>query len=212
VEELYQYAYNESDTDGFYKFREYGRTILDVEEKEIYGYPERGGNYDLWRGKYGYYYYSILPDHLQDRKYEIMKEDLNRYFGLKVSIEIRPVKCLAIVRTSKRDKLRTKGGNPDYTLFGINYKTFDYEKTNPPIRFLRNQPFQHLVDLIRNLGNTYWRIKVVDHTDYKGNIDFEMSEREILNDNLEDYKKALHRYDLDLVEKMVPMEVLVIRE
>jgi hypothetical protein len=212
VEELYKFAYNESDLVGFYKFREYGRTILDVENREMYANPDRGGDYDKWRGKYGYYYYSILPDHLQDRKYEIMREDLNRYFGLKASVEIRPVKCLAIVRTSNKDKLKTKGGKSDFSLFEIALMGKDFENSNPPIRFIKNQPFKHLVDLIQNMGNAYWRIKVVDHTNYKGNIDFEMSEREILNDNLEDYRKALNRYDLDLVEKLVPMEVLVIRK
>lgn len=212
VQELYEMAYNESENEDFYKFSEHGRTILELEDAKQYRRPERGGNYDIWRGQYGYYYYAILPEWLQHQKYNIMKEDLNRYFGLKPSIEKRKVKSLAIVKTSKLDKIQTKGGSPDLTLFEVDYKVDDFEKLNPPIRYLKNQPFQLLVDILKGKGNARWKINVVDQTGITGNIDFEMSEAEIMQDDINGFRKALRRYDLDLVEKMISMEVLVLRK
>jgi thiol-disulfide isomerase/thioredoxin len=212
VQQLYEMAYNESENEAFYRFSEHGRTILEFEDVDQYRKPEGGGSYDLWRGQNGYYYYAILPEWLQDQKFKIMQADLNRYFGLKPSIEIREVKSLALVRTSNLNKINTKGGTPDLTLFEVMYKVKDYDKLNPPIRYLKNQPFQLLVDILKGKGNDKWNLNVVDQTGFTGNIDFQMSEKEVLNDSLDDFRKALQRYGFDLVEKMIPMEVLVLRK
>lgn len=211
IQDLYQFAYNESDHDGLYGFREHGRTILEVEDIAKYKY-QPGTGYDEWQGKHGYYYQSILPEKLKKEKYKIMKEELRRYFTLNVSIEKRKVRCIALVRTSGIDKLKTKGGEPKRHVFTNELKIKDNDPEHPPIRFIRNMPFQDLFDMIKAKGDWQFSIQIVDSTGYSGNIDFEMPEQELENLSIEGLRKALNRYDLNLVERYIPMDVLVLRE
>ncbi len=211
IQDLYQFAYNESDIDAMYGFREHGRTILEVKEIEKYKYLS-GTGYDKWRGKHGYYYQSILPEALKKEKYKIMQEDLRRYFNLNVSIEKRRVRCLALIRTSGKDKLKTKGGKLEQTTFSVELKTKDNDPENPPVRFIRNKPFQNLFDIFRAFGDWRFDIKVIDSTGYNGNIDFEMKEYELENLTIEGLRRALKRYDLDLVERHIYMDVLILKE
>ncbi|MBS4064843.1 MAG: TlpA family protein disulfide reductase [Chitinophagaceae bacterium] len=211
IQDLYQFAYNESDNDAMYGFREHGRTILEVKEIEKYKYLS-GTSYDKWRGEHGYYYQSILPEALKKDKYKIMREDLRRYFNLNVSIEKRKVRCLALIRTSGKDKLKTKGGKPEQTTFSVELKTKDNDPENPSVRFIRNKPFQSLFDAFRSFGDWRFAIKVIDSTGYNGNIDFEMKEYELENLTIEGLRKVLKRYDLDLVERYIYMDVLILKE
>lgn len=211
ISDLYQFAYNESDNDAIYGFREHGRTILDVKEIEKYKYLP-GTGYDKWRGKYGYYYQSILPESLKKEKYQIMREDLRRYFNLAVRIEKRKVHCLVLVRTSGNDKLKTKGGEPAQTTFSVELKTKDNDPENPPVRFVRNKSFQSLFAIFRSFGDWRFKIKMIDSTGYNGNVDFEIKEDELENLTIEGLRKVLRRYDLDLVERYINMDVLILTE
>ncbi|KYP15218.1 redoxin domain-containing protein [Flavihumibacter sp. CACIAM 22H1] len=214
IEELYQIAYNESDSRMQMGFREHGRTILEITDKEKYRKYTKYNwkSYDSWRGRNGYYYESILPDHLKADRYKIMQEDLRRYFGLQVSIEKRPVKCLAVVRTSTLDKLKTKGGKPSKNMLSFAKHIADSINYKQPISYIRNKPIIELINKLRILGNLYWNIKVIDLTNYKENIDFEMKKSVTEIPTISYYKKALNRYDLDLVEKEIIMDVLILRE
>ncbi len=211
IQDLYQFAYNESDNDAFYKFREPGRTTLEVEDPMKYKYIA-GENYDEWRGKYGYYYHAMLPERIKKDKYKIMQEDLSRYFGLNVKIENRKVNCLQLIRTSTKDKLKSKGGHPYQTNFLSDLKTKDNDPESPSIRFIRNKSFQDLFDVIRGYGYWQFNIKVVDSTGYSGKIDFEIKEDHLQNVSVASLRKELNRYDLDLVEKYISMDVLIISE
>lgn len=211
IQDLYQFAYNKSDNDAFYKFREPGRTILEVQDPMKYKYIA-GTNYDEWRGKYGYYYHAMLPERIKKNKYKIMQEDLCRYFGLNVKIENRKVKCLELIRTSTKDKLKSKGGQPYETNFLIDLRSKDNDPESSPVRFIRNKPFHGLVDVIRGYGYWQFYMKVVDSTGYSGKIDFEIKENNLQNVTVASLRKELSRYDLDLVEKYIPMDVLIISE
>jgi len=211
IVDLYQFAFNESDNDSRYKFREHGRTILEVSKPEKYIY-DKTWSFQSWRGKYGYYYQSILPEDLESKKYEIMREDLQRYFGLKVSVERRPVKCLALIRTSTRDKLKTKGGEPARTTFTISIRQPDSINYKTTTSFIRNMPFQELYRVIKSKGDGDWGINIIDETFYKGNIDFEIAKKYLDNLTMPFFRSFLKKYDLDLVEKYVIMDVLVLRE
>jgi thiol-disulfide isomerase/thioredoxin len=210
IMELYQFAYNESDSDGKYKFREPGRTVLEVKNPSNYKYPGPGVNMDEWRSKYGYYYYAILPEKLQAEKYKIMQEELRRYFSLNVSIEKREVKCLKLVRTSKRDLLKTKGGQSLFTNLTVDLKDED-NVPNAKRRF-QNVPFNTLFTSIKAIGNWLWDIKIVDSTGYEGHIDFEASVSDLEYMTIDNFRKVIRKYDLDLIPSIEIMEVLVLRE
>lgn len=211
IQDLYQFAYNESDNDAFYKFREHGRTILKVKDVYKYRYVP-GTDYDEWREKYGYYYHSILPDSLKKNKYKIMQKDLRRYFGMDVQIEKRYVKCLVLVRTSAKDKLKSKGGSPQQTSFAVDPRSRDDDQASPSIRFIRNKSFHSFFEVLRGYGDWYFGIKIIDGTGYIGKIDFEIKEDHLQNISVVSLRKELKRYDLDLAEKYIPLDVLIISE
>jgi len=211
IQDLYQFAYNQSDNDAFYKFREPGRTILEVQDTLKYKYIA-GMNYDAWRGRYGYYYHAILPEWLKKDRYKIMQQDLRKYFNLRVKIETRKVPCLVLIRTSSKDKLKTKGGQPEQTSFSFNLGEKKNDPESPPVRFIRNKPFHSLVDLIKGFGYWQFYMKVVDGSRYSGQIDFEIKEVNLQNLTIARLRKELNRYDLDLIEKDIPMNVLIISE
>jgi thiol-disulfide isomerase/thioredoxin len=212
IEELYQFAYNESDIEAFYRFREPGRTILQVADVSNYRL-EHGINNDEWRKKYGYYYHAILPDALNKYRYKFMREDLHNYFGLDARIEKRKVKCLVLIRTSRKDKLKTKGGAPQQTNFLIDLRLSDDDPGAAKVRFIRNKPFSVLFEELKaSYGDGTFGVKVIDSTGYSGNIDFEMKEEVLQNMTVASLRKELNRYDLDLVERSILMKVLVLRE
>lgn len=211
IEELYQFAYNKSDNEGYYKYREPGRTILNVKDTIKYRFLP-GINYDKWRSQYSYYYHEMLPERLKKDKYDIMKSDLQRFFDLNATVEQRPVKCLELIRTSSLDKLKTKGGNSTQTDFSFWLAAKNSDIEHPPVRFIRNKPFHNLVDIIQGFGYSQFQTKIVDSTGYIGNIDFEMNEDLLNNLTIEKLKNELRKYDLDLVEKNILMDVLILSE
>lgn len=211
IKDLYQFAYNESDYDSYYLFREHGRTIMKVKDPYKYEFLP-GFKYHDWYSKYGYYYHAILPKALEPERFKILQADLHRYFNLKVSIEKQKVKCLALIRTSSKDKLKTKGGLPRQTSFSTDLRSKDNDLSSPPIRYIRNKSFSSLFDIIKSMGDWTFFIKVVDETGYSGPIDFQIKEQTLQNLTIDNLRKALLKYDLDLVEKYIPMDVLVLSD
>jgi thiol-disulfide isomerase/thioredoxin len=211
IQDLYQFAYNESDNEGFYKFREPGRTVLNVENMVKYKYIS-SVDYDSWRLKYGYYYQAILPSWLKKDKYKIMQKDLERYFNLDAQIEKQNVRCFALIRTSSKDILRTKGGTSKKTDFSNWLAAKDNDPEHPKVRYMKNIPFHDLFRIIEAYGNSQFQIKIVDSTGYNGNIDFEINEN-VLNDlTIQKLAHELQKYDLDLVQRYIEMDVLVLQE
>ena len=141
-----------------------------------------------------------------------MQEDLKLYFNMDANIEKRAVKCLLLIRTSEKNKLKTKGGEPGESAFAISLSAKDNDSGHSSIRVLRNKPFQELYGIIRGYGNSVFGIKIIDSTGFNGNIDFEMPAEILYNLTVEKLRKVLNKYDLDLVESNVPMDVLVLHE
>jgi len=208
IKDLYQFAFNESLNDGNYKFREPGRTILEVKDKFKYEYPHDPLLTDSWIQEHAYYYNLSLPEQTKKNKYKIMQQDLGRHFNLEAKIIKRKVRCLALIRTSSTDKLKTKGGPCRYGWFSHDLRNEDSESST----LIQNMPFKNLFDGIRNKGRSLYKTKIINHTGYEGNIDFEIPEEIIESGNAESFRNLLRKYDLDLIEKYVLMDVLLLKE
>ena len=122
-----------------------------------------------------------------------MLEDLNRYLPYRVSFEERTTPCLVLVRTSRKDKLATKGGK----------KTITFPRS-PSV--LQNAPLGSMVNMIN--GNTPIKLPIIDETGYEGNADVKISGVK----DPETLRKELARYDLDLIETERPLLMMVIRD
>ena len=141
-----------------------------------------------------YTYSIVIPPHKIDKLYSYMLEDLNRYSGYYGKIEKRKTKCLILKRTSRKDKISTKGGEPFSTLF-----------SNTKSR-LQNLPPSSLAAQINALDII--KIPVLNETGYTTNIDIDLSG----NPDFQTLKRELKTYDLELIEAVREIDFFVITD
>jgi len=151
-----------------------------------------------WMKKYTFCYELKFPSVLNDRKYDIMLNDLNNYFGalynITGGIEKRKTKCLALVRTNNSEAFVSKGVDAN-----SEYNKFHLKIYNQPMYALINF-LSYYMDLLPPL---------IDETGYTGKADIE------LNCDLSDpeaVNEALQPYSLQLVEKETEKEMIVIKD
>ncbi len=169
--------------------------VLEVKDPSKYRYLPQYGPMETWLKKNGYCYELAQPSAFMGGD-EIFQQNLAADLGLKVSVEKRMVKCLILVRTSNIDKIKSTSG-PSHS--GQNAGIVDGSIKNETL-----STFREVMDF------EGFQPPLVDETGYQGNVDMELN----LNTyaNLQDDRKALQRYDLDLKEGIREQEVLVIKE
>jgi thiol-disulfide isomerase/thioredoxin len=206
---LYQRAW-EGLTSGKYGFFRPGRTVIQTKDSSRYIKPKNLHGYDeqVWLRDNIYWYQSSIPNDKQYNPYELMKEDLNRAFHLNAGIEKRPVRCLALVRTSNINKIKTLGHKPVDSFFHADRIGKDYGST----RSLINQPFSKFSKRLTGLIEYGLKQPFIDQTGYTGNIDIQFEADVLDGIALGNLRKALKVYDLDLVEKDVDLTVLSLKE
>jgi thiol-disulfide isomerase/thioredoxin len=207
IVELYQNAYNGSEQ-MHYKFNRPGRTILEVKDSFRVKRPKDPNQFNEWFENYCYNYQLSLPRQREDEKYQIMKEDLQRYFNLQAKVELRNVHCLTLVRTSTANKLATKSGKTLYNFYSANESTTKIDS----IRELINVPYTVFAELLSRYIENAHEISFVDVTNFNGNIDIRLSAKALDTMSIPRLRMELKKYDLDLIEMNLPMEVLVIKD
>lgn len=157
-----------------------------------------GQAYEDWlAGGRGWCYELLLPPGLQRGAFGMMQADLARLFPTyQVSVEKREMSCLALVRTSALDKLRSSGGELSVAV-------------SPYSAELRNA---HLSQLMMRLERQYLQnsvLPVVDATGYTGRVDLNLSAQLY---NVDDLNKALAAYDLRFEKRNLEVEVMVVQD
>jgi hypothetical protein len=175
----------------------HNRILLEVNDVDKLAADYKGKKYVQWLEKNGYCYELIMPVAVgKAAVYKQMQNDLAKMFPqYKASIEKRKIECYALVRTSKQDKLKTKGGQPggswDYFGFAMqNYYGLSY--------FLQQLEFY--------LQN---ELPIIDNTGYNGKIDIDIKAN---LSNIEELNNALAAYDLKFVREFHEINVLVISD
>ena len=179
---------------------DYGkRVILEVKDSSRFFYDERKySSIESWENTNYYGYETIAPIDQQERLYDYMLSDLNRFFNVNARIEKRIMKCLCIVRTSKEDKLK-------------------WNRTNSFIQYTDSNGVYHLIggniNVFRNTlaeQNKDKPFVIVNCTNYKEPIELHINSH--LTD-LESLRKELReKYDLDLIEAEQKAEVMILTE
>jgi thiol-disulfide isomerase/thioredoxin len=192
-----------------YNFDRPGRLELRIKNLFPYVRPDLSdSNYNFWLQNYCYNYHLFWPEEKKDEFYKVMQSDLEKYFGLHGEVVQKTVNCLTLVRTTKEDKLKTKGGTPF-----INFYVVSDEMVYPGrVRRVVNQPFEVFAGRLETLAEYIYKKPFVDQTNYKGNIDFEIDGRLWDSITLPQLKQYLRKYGLDLIEKPCLLPVLVISE
>lgn len=210
VIDLYLKAYNDTLNSFFNAYRRPGRSILEGADKFKYVIPEDPELYDEWQKHYSYSYQLVLPKDSRQNKYEVMKQDLNRCFNLEVKIEKRKVKCLTLIRTSTKDKIKSKGERAKDNLL----PAFIMATQIDSVRSYLNKDYKAFSDRLAYIIEYYLKKPFMDATGYNAGklISIKMSGEALDSFDLEAYKNELMKYDLDLVEQEWLMNVLVLRE
>jgi hypothetical protein len=203
--DLFRIAFSGNDTKAF---RWKGSLALEVKDTVAYTRPKDLNRLDEWLKRYKYNYELIVPASRKDELYTIMQEELCRYFGVKARFEKRMVTCMAFVRTSNTDLLKTAGGKPSGKLYTY-YKEIPEEGS---LRVLVNRPFTELSDELKNEVEAGAQLPFVDETGYEGNIDISIPWATIQAYDAGKWRQALKKYGLDLIEKPRMMNVLVISD
>jgi len=171
------------------------RFLLDIKDSsDLIFDPSRCIDLDEWEKKNLYTFDIVVPQNETDSLYSCMIRELNQYSGYYGRIERRKMKCLALVRTSDNDKIKTKGKAPEYMLYN-----------SSPNKFINNLGIKELVRALDIKSNL--KLPVVDKTGYTGNVDIEFKA------DFDDYaalRKSFQKYDLDLIETEMEIDVFVI--
>ncbi|MNJ95300.1 thiol-disulfide oxidoreductase [compost metagenome] len=129
-----------------------------------------------------YSYELIVPEGKADSLYTYMLADLNRYLDVILSFRKQMTNCLVLVRTSKNDKIKSKGGDPS----GSNFSENEGKLT------IVNQPLVNLLSIMNETSIS--KLPIIDESAYKGNIDINLTG----TNNIDEFRKSLAKYDLDL--------------
>ncbi len=136
----------------------------------------------------------IVPVSKAETLYAGMMKMLNEMTDYTATLEKKSTKCLVLKRTSVKDKIATKGGEQLDNFFR-------------PMSVMKNVTFDYLMSAL-NANSNISPLPVFDETGYNGKIDLELGN---ITD-LTSLKKALNKYDLDLVESERDLNMLFIRD
>jgi thiol-disulfide isomerase/thioredoxin len=172
------------------------RIVLEVKDPSLVISDKQGEAFKAWLRDHAWSYEVIVPPQLSAKVFEIMRSDMTRLFPQYIaSVEKRAIPCLVLARTSDNDKLKSK-----QIAFVNNADAYSLSINNSGIQLLVSQLNHYLQHLNK---------PVIDETGYKGNVDINLDAR---LSSVDDLRKALKAYDLDLIEKKQDIEVLVIRD
>jgi thiol-disulfide isomerase/thioredoxin len=157
-----------------------------------------GADYRRWMSQGKAFCYEIRMPAVYDHKiFQFMREDLDRLFPqYLVKVEKRKSKCIALVRTSGDDKIRSTGGNPKA----------DFEDDGCDLKNTGINQFTGRLDAYYLQNSAY---PVVDFTGYTGKVDMTIAAN--LGD-LASINLALQKYDLKFVETDLPVDMLIISD
>lgn len=178
------------------------RIILEGKARDIFSIsPPPNSSIETieqWHRDYFYCYELSVPDDLTPiQVINKAVSDLDNYFNVTSKVEKRKVTYYALVRTSDKDKVKTKGGQ----------RLEKYQSLeNDSLKFV-NQPISALASSI-TINSRQLPI-IVDSTGYTGNADIAIA-FPAKTATIESINKELRRYDLSLIRKEAEMDMLVI--
>lgn len=132
---------------------------------------------------------------------QILRQDLERTFGFKASVEVRPMPVWKLVaQPGAEEKLKTKGGEFWHSAEGSSGGPAGFSIKNVSVRRFLNMAVTYCKD---------YDIPYLDETGISGNIDITF---DALLTDLDQVVAELRKNGLDLVRGKKKMRVIVIRD
>lgn len=188
------------------KYNLYARNSIifeNVDTTEFMPPPFTSYEYESWQLKHTYNYDLVIPESRSSALFEIMQQDLSRYFNVEARIEKRKVMCYVLVRTSKLDKIKSKGPHTNRLHNGMSIDSLWHMHDISTRTFV-----EYLSEIFYNYG---LKEPLIDGTNYKGNIDIGVSKalaKPLIPSNMNRYLKS---YDLKIIKEVRIIDALVIR-
>lgn len=165
------------------------QVILEVKDPSKYRYDPKLGSKEEWMRKNAHGYELMMPTGVASEK--VLDNDLAGVLGLKFGPQKRMKEVLVLVRTSEKDKIKSREkGDASYDEKG---------KFN-------NISLDSLAKPLQAAGLPL----LVNETNYKGKVDLKLKIKSWTD--LAEIRKELNRYDLDLKPEQREMTVFVITE
>lgn len=161
--------------------------------------PERyldNHNWDTWKYKYACSYEMIIPPTTMNHALEIMRDDLKRYFNLKVYIDRKVVKCYVLKKLKGAIVPLEKSDNTETNI---------WDNDSQP-KYFHNRPISQLLNYL----NSNTKTPFIDEANFKAHVSMDG-----LPGNLTDISKlrqALKNYGFDLIERRRKLEFFILEE
>lgn len=191
-----QYNINDPFSSDVYQKRQH----LEVRDQEKYLRSPTNENDTLfahWVKQNTYCYELILPqDYCWDQAFNFMKQDIERYFNIKIDVTSSPVPYLALKKiSSKGNSFITRGGNAVY-----------YEKDDGSSISIRNMTIELITSFIEDSNTPI----ILNETGINTNVDIALRKEKKFS--LKNYNDQLKKYGLYLAEQIKEMPILLVKE
>lgn len=171
------------------------KIILDVADIAKYKRPDKGEEWKRYTNTFTYEF--LFPPTTVKKARAMMREDLKRYFGLKVYTEKRKVSCLILKYTGSPETLLAKPGIAADTNIGDN--------DNRP-KYLLNFPLSVLTNYLNYVLTT----PLIDESGITGNIT--MDNLPLNLSDVNSLRTALETYGFTLAAEQREVEFFILSE
>lgn len=178
------------------------RFTLNVKDSAKFLAPISQEDRDDWRKNNTYCYELKVQSSHADSFFEMMQQDLERYFRVTGRLEKQRKLCWVITATSKVNKVKTAGGD----FVNRIYRSLSFDEAH-----LQNMPITFLTEVIESIGESFQEDlpPILDETGYSGNIDIRIDNRP---GSLKKLRKDLAVFGLNILEEEREIDVLVIED
>lgn len=190
--ELYGFAVNHFD------IGKDNRVIIEVKDKSRFLVPTEESKLGDWIKNNVFSYELKVPEGRGNEKFNLMRQDIDRYFPYTARIEKRKVKCLVLVNQGAGEKIFTK----DTSVASLTDLKQDKSL------FIQNMPIISLIEKII-YANPYLDIPIVNGTNIQSNITITLKSK---RSDLKALNQELNSYGLALIEKDDYINILVIKD
>ncbi len=166
-----------------------------------------------WMENHLYCYTLQIPSTSNEDALAVMRKDLERYFGMRGSMENRKMKCWILKRITTEDKIKTK----DKTAKEISDVIF--EDNGEKRLVIKNSQGGVTGRILGEIKYYYFKDSLwgasactfIDETNYKGSVDIDLP-LGMGNCSVPLLRKELQKYGLDLVQEYRVRKLFVLRD
>ncbi len=204
--ELVRKAYEQN---GKYDFSKLSLCEVHIKNPDSFFRPTDMTLYDDWVRKHSYSYSLKIPENRYSDRFNLMQEDIKRYFSISVKIENKPVNCWVLKESNTRHILCTKGGSPEDSLLVHSIA----DPGIAPTPLMRNQPYSKFIHRIKYLIEQSTNMPFINKLSVDCNIDIKFN-KEVFDERLhmDLLSKELLQYNIILQKAQIERPVLIISD